>query len=447
MWPSKRGPSTLPLPPLPPRVRLLQVLEELTSSELDKAAFLVPCIASAFAGGGAGGGGGDLIDRFYAGRGEDVVEVVLEEEVEEVAVERRKTSKEECWLQRHYSAVVQRVGVTATRLVSVGLVQEGVLSLQESDAALAGAGCLPDHELSRSLVNAVRRKGRDACRAYVRLLSEQDGFTFADISRDDVDGDDGGHVSGDVGGHVGGHEGGHVGGHVGGVAVTSSQHPRQLHLQPSDTTDNPSGTQTAPEFPVTASCGLWRPPLGLLELKRGQAGSPGGSRDLRRDPGGTRRDPGGTRRLPGGTRRFPGGTRRVPGGTRRVPRWDTAAYGVSYRRALAGTTLLVKKIFLDAESVAAFRRDVEIMSLVRHDHVVGLRGFNVDEGRLLGFLVLQFVRGRDLHSLIAHPLRHDELLRYHRGWMLQLCSVLWYLHSRQLTHGNVTTHNCLVALR
>ncbi len=96
----------------------------------------------------------------------------------------------------------------------------------------------------------------------------------------------------------------------------------------------------------------------------------------------------------------------------------------------------------DADGMARFEREVEALGRLRHPHIVGLRGFGVDEAQGLVWLAMDFIRGADLAArLRSGPLRPAEA----QGWFSGLFDGLSHAHDRGVFHRDIKPSNILVA--
>ncbi len=98
----------------------------------------------------------------------------------------------------------------------------------------------------------------------------------------------------------------------------------------------------------------------------------------------------------------------------------------------------------DAKSIARFRREAEILALIRHPNVVQVFDFDLlSEG--VPFLVMEHVEGRDLaqHVVEGGPLSLDRVVRI----VHQIASALEAAHARRVVHGDLKPANVMLVDR
>ena len=103
----------------------------------------------------------------------------------------------------------------------------------------------------------------------------------------------------------------------------------------------------------------------------------------------------------------------------------------------------------DAERVARFEREAQILAALNHPNIAGIHGVEEVDGRR--FLILEFVEGQSLADLIAHGapglqargaagLRLEDVLPIAR----QILSALEAAHSKGIIHRDLKPANIMV---
>jgi eukaryotic-like serine/threonine-protein kinase len=95
----------------------------------------------------------------------------------------------------------------------------------------------------------------------------------------------------------------------------------------------------------------------------------------------------------------------------------------------------------DAKAIARFRREAELLALIRHPNVVQLFDFDLlDSG--IPFLVMEHVEGRDLahHILSSGPLALGRVVHV----VHQIASALEAAHARRVVHGDLKPANVML---
>jgi serine/threonine-protein kinase len=108
---------------------------------------------------------------------------------------------------------------------------------------------------------------------------------------------------------------------------------------------------------------------------------------------------------------------------------------------IAAMKLLHPQLTREPDVVARFQREAKAVSRLSHPHTVQVFDFGEHDGTL--FLVMEFVRGRDLGSLC----REGGPLPYARALPLvvQLCLALEEAHEAGIVHRDVKPENVLVS--
>ncbi|CAA6670248.1 unnamed protein product [Spirodela intermedia] len=93
----------------------------------------------------------------------------------------------------------------------------------------------------------------------------------------------------------------------------------------------------------------------------------------------------------------------------------------------------------EPQMVAQIVREISIMRLVRHPHVVELREVMATKSRI--FFVMEYIRGGELFARVARgKLCEDDARRYFQ----QLISAVDFCHSRGVSHRDIKPENLLL---
>ncbi|XP_027344636.1 CBL-interacting serine/threonine-protein kinase 5-like [Abrus precatorius] len=101
---------------------------------------------------------------------------------------------------------------------------------------------------------------------------------------------------------------------------------------------------------------------------------------------------------------------------------------------------VIKKEKLKKERlVKQIKREVSVMRLVKHPHIVELKEVMATKGKI--FLVMEYVRGGELFSKVAKGKLSEDVTR---KYFQQLISAVDFCHSRGVTHRDLKPENLLL---
>ena len=90
-------------------------------------------------------------------------------------------------------------------------------------------------------------------------------------------------------------------------------------------------------------------------------------------------------------------------------------------------------------------REIKILKQLHHPNVVQI--YEIIETEQDLYLVMEFVNGGDLHSLLTEMRRRGESVPEQQllMWLTQICSALAHLHRQRVLHRDVKTANIFVS--
>ncbi len=102
--------------------------------------------------------------------------------------------------------------------------------------------------------------------------------------------------------------------------------------------------------------------------------------------------------------------------------------------------ILTEAAAQDPEAKARFLREAQVAGNLTHDNVISVYDFGEDQGR--PYMVMEFLRGEDLRSLIKSSRIGD--LNFRLRIALQLARALEYIHSNKIVHRDIKPENIQV---
>ena len=102
--------------------------------------------------------------------------------------------------------------------------------------------------------------------------------------------------------------------------------------------------------------------------------------------------------------------------------------------------ILTEAAAQDPEAKARFLREAQVAGNLTHDNVISVYDFGEDQGH--PYMVMEFLRGEDLRSLIKSNRIGD--LNFRLRLALQLARALEYIHSNKIIHRDIKPENIQV---
>lgn len=87
---------------------------------------------------------------------------------------------------------------------------------------------------------------------------------------------------------------------------------------------------------------------------------------------------------------------------------------------------------------ARFRREISLSAMLRHPHIVAMRG----TGRRERFLVFDFVRGKPLHRFLGRPCAQDPVPVVQ--WFAEMADALAYADAQGVIHRDIKPENIMI---
>ena len=99
---------------------------------------------------------------------------------------------------------------------------------------------------------------------------------------------------------------------------------------------------------------------------------------------------------------------------------------------------IIDKSKLRRRTLEALEREVEIMKVIRHDHILRLKAVAMDttiENKNVAVLVLEIAEGGELFDYLMHTSYFDEVLA--RTYFRQLLDALKCCHDQNIFHRDI----------
>ena len=99
---------------------------------------------------------------------------------------------------------------------------------------------------------------------------------------------------------------------------------------------------------------------------------------------------------------------------------------------------IIDKSKLRRRTLEALEREVEIMKVIRHDHILRLKAVAMDttiENKNVAVLVLEIADGGELFDYLMHTSYFDEVLA--RTYFRQLLDALKCCHDQNIFHRDI----------
>uniref|UniRef100_A0A8C9MYC9 non-specific serine/threonine protein kinase n=1 Tax=Serinus canaria TaxID=9135 RepID=A0A8C9MYC9_SERCA len=118
--------------------------------------------------------------------------------------------------------------------------------------------------------------------------------------------------------------------------------------------------------------------------------------------------------------------------------------GVKERQGIVGPQSVAIKIIdksqLDAVNLEKIYREVQIMKMLDHPHIIKL--YQVMETKSMLYLVTEFAKNGEIFDYLASHGRLSEAEARRKFW--QILSAVEYCHSRKIVHRDLKAENLLL---
>lgn len=106
--------------------------------------------------------------------------------------------------------------------------------------------------------------------------------------------------------------------------------------------------------------------------------------------------------------------------------------------------VLPTEVACDLRAIDWMKEEVRIAQDLRHEHIAAIYNFETDPGRQACFIVMEYISGVDLHSLLARS-ENERLELDAVAHMLKGCSAaLAYAHSKRIIHRDIKPKNVMI---
>eukprot|EP01090_Pellita_catalonica_P019597 TRINITY_DN6725_c0_g1_i1.p1 TRINITY_DN6725_c0_g1~~TRINITY_DN6725_c0_g1_i1.p1 ORF type:complete len:298 (+),score=58.96 TRINITY_DN6725_c0_g1_i1:46-939(+) len=122
------------------------------------------------------------------------------------------------------------------------------------------------------------------------------------------------------------------------------------------------------------------------------------------------------------------------------------SFGAVYAGSYLKTPIAIKKLFFtdDDFMLKYIAREMDLLTAVHHPNIVRLMGLSIDNGPNDMYIIMEFIKGGSLRNKLK-----DTSIKI--SWSrkvdiaLQVARAMTYLHSRNVIHRDLKSHNLLVA--
>jgi serine/threonine protein kinase len=95
--------------------------------------------------------------------------------------------------------------------------------------------------------------------------------------------------------------------------------------------------------------------------------------------------------------------------------------------------------------ITRFQREAEILIRLHHPHIIEIRDFGIDEGRV--YFAMEFISGHDLKAIVDQSMKLYSAVPYWQDtlpYFLDICDALEYCHKEAVIHRDLKPQNILI---